>query len=119
MHDTRRFNIFLIFHPASIVLFILYITTIVSFTAVPRLPITTWWRLGAGGAFTAVWTGAKLANLHKLSGEPLPRLRQTARYLQWIAVPFFLPSLPLSARLNVVLFLAFRKFLAKFFYIIE
>jgi hypothetical protein len=39
-------------------------------------------RLGAGGAFTAVRTGAKLPNLHKLSGEPLPRLRQTARYGQ-------------------------------------
>jgi len=33
--------------------------------------------LGAGGASTAARTGAKLANLHKLSGEPLPRLRQT------------------------------------------
>jgi len=39
--------------------------------------------LGAGGASTAARTGAKLANLHKLSGEPLPRLRQTqvARWL--------------------------------------
>jgi len=33
--------------------------------------------LGAGGASTAARTGAKLANSHKLSGEPLPRLRQT------------------------------------------
>jgi len=33
--------------------------------------------LGAGGASTAARTGAKLANLHKLSGELLPRLRQT------------------------------------------
>jgi len=33
--------------------------------------------LGAGGASTAARTGAKLPNLHKLSGEPLPRLRQT------------------------------------------
>ena len=40
---------------------------------------TTSQRLGAGGAFTAVRTGAKLENLHKLSGETLPRLRQTAR----------------------------------------
>ena len=40
---------------------------------------TTSQRLGAGGAFTAVRTGAKLPNLHKLSGELLPRLRQTAR----------------------------------------
>jgi len=32
--------------------------------------------LGAGGASTAARTGAKLANSHKLSGEPLPRLRQ-------------------------------------------
>ena len=36
-------------------------------------------RLGAGGAFTAARTGAKLPNPHKLSGETLPRLRQTAR----------------------------------------
>jgi len=42
---------------------------------------TTWWRLGAGGASTAARTGAKLAKSHKLSGELLPRLRQTARYL--------------------------------------
>ena len=40
----------------------------------------TWWRLGAGGASTAARTGAKLAKSHKLSGELLPRLRQTARY---------------------------------------
>ena len=40
---------------------------------------TTCWRLGAGGASTAAWTGAKLENLHKLSSELLPRLRQTAR----------------------------------------
>jgi len=33
--------------------------------------------LGAGGASTTARTGAKLANSHKLSGEPLPRLRQT------------------------------------------
>jgi len=33
--------------------------------------------LGAGGASTAARTGAKLASLHKLSGELLPRLRQT------------------------------------------
>jgi len=33
--------------------------------------------LGAGGASTAARTGAKLANSHKLSGELLPRLRQT------------------------------------------
>ena len=33
--------------------------------------------LDAGGASTAARTGAKLANSHKLSGEPLPRLRQT------------------------------------------
>jgi len=33
--------------------------------------------LGAGGASTAARTGAKLANSYKLSGEPLPRLRQT------------------------------------------
>ena len=46
--------------------------------AVPRLRATSQ-RLGAGGAYTAVRTGAKLPNLHKLSGEPLPRLRQTAR----------------------------------------
>jgi len=39
----------------------------------------TFWRLGAGGASTAARTGAKFANLHKLSGELLPRLRQTAR----------------------------------------
>jgi hypothetical protein len=39
-------------------------------------------RLGAGGASTAVRTGTKLPNSHKLSGEPLPRLRQTARYVQ-------------------------------------
>ena len=38
-------------------------------------------RLGAGGASTATRTGAKLPNLHKLSGELLPRLRQTARYM--------------------------------------
>jgi len=39
--------------------------------------------LAAGGASTAARTGAKLANLHKLSGELLPRLRQTqvARWL--------------------------------------
>ncbi|MCL1969232.1 MAG: hypothetical protein FWF65_06710 [Bacteroidetes bacterium] len=42
------------------------------------LPLTSQ-RLGEGGAFTAVWTGTKLPNSHKLSGEPLPRLRQTAR----------------------------------------
>jgi hypothetical protein len=40
---------------------------------------TTSQRLGAGGASTAVRTGDKLPNLHKLSGEPPPRLRQTAR----------------------------------------
>jgi len=33
--------------------------------------------LGAGGASTVARTGAKLANSHKLSGELLPRLRQT------------------------------------------
>ncbi|MCL1968494.1 MAG: hypothetical protein FWF65_02875 [Bacteroidetes bacterium] len=32
--------------------------------------------LGAGGASTVVRTGAKLPNSYKLSGEPLPRLRQ-------------------------------------------
>jgi hypothetical protein len=36
---------------------------------------TTWWRLGEGGASTAARTGAKLANPHKLSGEPLPRAK--------------------------------------------
>jgi len=30
--------------------------------------------------FTAARTGAKLANSHKLSGESLPRLRQTASW---------------------------------------
>jgi len=34
-------------------------------------------RLGAGGASTTARTGAKLANSYKLSGELLPRLRQT------------------------------------------
>jgi len=48
--------------------------------AVATLPLTGR-QLGAGGASTAVRTGAKLANLHKLSGELLPRLRQTARYM--------------------------------------
>ena len=44
-------------------------------------PATSQW-LGAGGAFTADRTGVKLPNLHKISGEPLPRLRQTARCKQ-------------------------------------
>ena len=55
---------------------------------VPTWRITSQ-RLGAGGAFTAVRTGAKLENLHKLSGEPLPRLRQTARYL----LPFLISAI--------------------------
>ena len=47
--------------------------------------------LGAGGASTAARTGDKLANLHKLSGEPLPRLRQTARCMQFFyrIIPIF------------------------------
>jgi hypothetical protein len=49
----------------------------------PALPATSQ-RLGVGGASTAVRTGAKLPNLHKLSGETLPRLRQTARYMPYI-----------------------------------
>jgi hypothetical protein len=53
-----------------------------------KLPLT-WWRLGAGGASTAARTGAKLTNSHKLSGEPLPRLRQTARYRQCFPFPLF------------------------------
>jgi len=48
--------------------------------AVARLQVTSQ-RLGAGGAFTNARTGAKISNSHKLSGEPLPRLRQTARYV--------------------------------------
>jgi hypothetical protein len=42
---------------------------------------TTFGGLAQGGGFTAARTGAKLANSHKLSGELLPRLRQTARYV--------------------------------------
>jgi len=44
-------------------------------TAFPRIAFNEQ-GLGAGGASTAARTGAKLANSHKLSGEPLPRLRQ-------------------------------------------
>ena len=51
--------------------------------AVPRLRLTSQ-RLGAGGASTAVRTGDKLPNSYKLSGESLPRLRQTARYVPYI-----------------------------------
>jgi hypothetical protein len=40
---------------------------------------TTGWRLGEGGGFTAVRTGANVENSHKISSEPRPRLRQTAR----------------------------------------
>ena len=49
------------------------------------LPLTSQ-QLGAGEASTAVWTGTKLPNSHKLSGEPLPRLRQTARYKQCLFI---------------------------------
>jgi len=46
-------------------------------------------RLGAGGGITNAWTGDKLSNPHKLSGEPMPRLRQTASYLLCVLSLFF------------------------------
>ena len=39
-------------------------------------------QLWAGRGFTAVRTGKKLENMHKLSGEPRHRLRQTACWAQ-------------------------------------
>jgi hypothetical protein len=58
----------------------LYFLGYLSVYQIAALPLfTTCLGLGAGEAFTAARTGAKLSNLHKLSGEPLPRLRQTAR----------------------------------------
>ena len=52
-----------------------------SFSAEPRRKSLrpTSQRLGEGGAFSNARTGTKLQNSHKLSGEPMPRLRQTAR----------------------------------------
>jgi hypothetical protein len=47
-------------------------------------------RLGAGGASTAARTGTKLANSHKLSGEPLPHLHQTTSLRQALVYAFSL-----------------------------
>jgi hypothetical protein len=69
---------FKIFYRVLLFSFLFSIFYLTVHRALARLHLTSW-QLCAGGASTAVRTGAKLANLHKFSGEPLPRLRQTAR----------------------------------------